>query len=177
MAHSSTTVFVDDYVAGRTPGVCVITGEPTSDRLTVRSEIDGPSAAWFILILFPLIGWLILAAVLAAGRRSYLTGTLALSEAAYRGLRRARRTAMLVAGGGVVLLLIAATGLFDIVDGVAVVVALTMVIGGLIAYWAIETRSPQVRLDASRRWVTIRRVHPDFVAAVTEGAPATVEHR
>lgn len=176
MQHA-TTVFVDDYIAGRTPGICVITGEPTADRLTVRTEVDGPSAAWFVLILFPLIGWLILAVVLASARRSYLTGTLALSAAAYQHLRRTRRTALGVAAGGLGLLLLAGTGLVDVVDSVAVVVAMAMMIGGVVTYWVIESRSPRVRLDASRRWVSIQQVHPNFVAAVGEGAPATVELR
>ena len=73
------------------------------------------------------------------------------------------------------LLLLAATALIDVIDAAAVVIALMMILGGLVAYLVIETRSPRVRLDGSRRWVTISRVHPAFDAAVKAGAATTAD--
>ncbi|HSF87165.1 MAG TPA: hypothetical protein VLG28_16105, partial [Acidimicrobiia bacterium] len=80
MKHTSATVFVDDYLGGRVPDVCAVSGRPTTDRLVMSTEIDGPSPGWLFLLLFPFLGRLILALVMALSRRSYLRGELPISE-------------------------------------------------------------------------------------------------
>ena len=56
MKHTSATVFVDDYLGGRVPDVCAVSGRPTTDRLVMSTEIDGPSPGWLFLLLFPFLG-------------------------------------------------------------------------------------------------------------------------
>ena len=175
--HTSATVFVDDYVAGRTPDRCVYTGRPTSDRLTISTEVDGPSPAWFVLLLFPLLGWLILVVVLAASKRSYLSGTLPVSAPAYATLRRNRRMAKLAAFGGLVSFIVAVTSWLGAARGVVAVIALVALVGGLATLVVLDVRSPKVYLDGSRRWVTITRVHPEFASAVAIAAEGAVVER
>jgi hypothetical protein len=170
-------VFVDDYVAGRTPNRCVYTGRPTSDRLTISTEIDGPSPAWFVLLLFPLLGWLILVVVLAASKRTYLSGTLPVSAAAFTATRRKRRSAKLAAFGGLITLIVAATSWLGAATDVLAVIAIAALVGGLVTLVVLDLRSPKVDLDGSRRWVTISRVHPEFASTVAAAADAALVDR
>ena len=169
MRHQSATVFVDDYIVGRTPDICAITGRSTSDRLTVSTEIDRPSPAWFLLLLAPLLGWFILAFVLATARRTYLTGSIAVSADAWRALRRRRHHAMLAMVGGVTLLIVVAAWV-DVARGAGALLALVLIVGGIVALALVDARSPKVHLDATRRWVTITRVHAQYAAAVAAAA-------
>lgn len=88
------TVFVDDAVLGRLPPICVKSGLPTDDTLTLRARVGDASrlgVAWLLVLAGPL-GWLGLA-ILAATRRpsETLTVELPLSEAAYGQLQQAKR--------------------------------------------------------------------------------------
>lgn len=62
---ANVTVFVDDAVLGNLPGICVIDGIATADRLTIRRQVSGSAGfgvAWLLILAGPL-GWLGLAAI------------------------------------------------------------------------------------------------------------------
>jgi hypothetical protein len=171
---ASVTVFVDDAVLGRLPAVCVVDGVATTDRLTFSQAVGsrpGLGLAWLLVLAGPL-GWLGLTLV-AAFRRSgeVLTVMLPYSEAAHlrrMQAERARRTEVLVAAGALVLAFVAllqrttdyrllAFGLAAFASGAA--------ISAVIHSIKLHRLTIYSNLDASRRWVTLLGVHPEFVAA------------
>ena len=174
-------VFVDDAVRGTLPAVCVKDGVPTGDLLVVRDELGdraGLGVAWLLLLAGPL-GWigLVILSVAHGGRSEVLTVQVPFGEPAYqrvRAARRLRRTAAMVGvlGGAAVLvtLLSPAAGSGDAGIGRAVtLIAVAAVAGAIVAALVADQRSRQatigVDLDASRRWVTLSRVHPAFAEA------------
>jgi hypothetical protein len=168
------TVFVDDVVLGRLPALCVKEGIPTADHLTVRDASGGPGfgAAWLLVLLGP-IGWIVLLYLSLAGGGG-VTGRLPFSEFAYRRLVVAQRMQTAWIAAAIVVGLLAFVGLvIHSSASLAAAIALGAATVGAVAEVALQTR--QVRraevhlvLDASRRWVTIRGVHPDFAAAVAD---------
>ena len=166
MERTSVTVSVDDYVGDRLPGVCCITGEPTPDRITRNTLIDRPSPAWMLLVVLGPIGWLGLAVVYGMGQRSYLNGVLPLSHDAYTTASRRRLQFAGVAVTIAVLLIAAAVT--TRIGGIVAAFGLALVAGS----WAYLTFRllPRVSLDASRRWVTVRNVHPALALAAEEQA-------
>jgi hypothetical protein len=113
--------FVDDYATGALPGVCIITGEPTADRLMLRTTVDRPSPGWLILLLLGPIGWLILLGVLLLGHRSILHGGVPMTAVAHEAnrCRRTMRTVVALAGVVTAFALVFATPLagFGLVVG------------------------------------------------------------
>jgi hypothetical protein len=172
-------VFVDDAVLGRLPDVCARDGVLAYGRLTCRSPVGGASHAgvlWLLLLLAGPIGWIV-AAVLAGRGGEELTVEVPYSDRAYdrmRAHRALRVTGLLVLLGGLVgvYLLDANIALSDVGLGLA----LLLPIGGLVAYVAGAYRMwrerVEVRLDGSRRWVTLANVHPDFGRACDAAASA-----
>jgi hypothetical protein len=168
------TVFVDDVVLGRLPPLCIKEGIPTGDRLTVRDASGGPGfgAAWLLVLLGP-IGWFVLLYLSLAGRGG-VTGRLPFSEFAYRRLVVAQRMQTVWIVAAIVVGLLAFVGLaIHSPASMAAAIALGAATVGAVVKVALQTR--QVRraevhlvLDASRRWVTIHGVHPDFAAAVAD---------
>lgn len=174
MAH--VTVFVDDAVLGRLPPVCVKDGVPTTDRLTFAQDVSGPSGlgvAWLLVLAGPL-GWigLFVISAIRSGGGGMLTVTVPFSELAYqRGSRakRARRQAELVFAGAVIAGLLAL--LLRTTDGRLLALGLALVAGGALAKVIVESvrlsrLAVRVSLDASRRWVTLSGVHPNFAETV-----------
>lgn len=169
------TVFVDDAFLGRLPPVCVKDGIPTTDQLSFNQEVSdntGLGVAWLLVLAGPL-GWLGLV-VLSVMRHDggTLTVTLPYSEVAYERMKRAkgaRRQASLILAG-------AATGallslLLRSTDGRLLALGLAVVaVGALIKVIRESVRlnrlAVPLSLDASRRWVTLSKVHPHFVEAV-----------
>lgn len=162
-------VFVDDYATGRLPEVCVVTGHPTTDQVRMRTNVSRLAAIWFVLILFGPVGWLVLLAV-SFSSRNYLEGWLPYEHREARRRHQAWKFGLIwsaVAIGGLLLL---GAGLKS---GIFVVLAVAVLVVGLIALVVSQHREPEIRLDASGRWVTIRRVHPSFAAAIErEYSPA-----
>lgn len=169
-------VFVDDVVRGTLPRVCAKDGVPTTDCLTMRHDLSAPAGlglAWLLLLAGPL-GWLGLVLVASArgSRAEILTVQIPLSEAAYqrrlaaRGLRR-RALAVGAVGSLIVLLNLRGLGSPGRLALVGVVAAAVLVALGahLLAERRLRAEQVDVELDASRRWVTLRRVHPAFVQA------------
>jgi hypothetical protein len=172
---AETMVFVDDVVLGTLPPICVKTGTPTTDRLVVRHEVwttSGLGIAWLLLLAGPL-GWLGLF-VFSLTRRpeGTLRVELPFSEAAHQELRRLRRmrvvAALAVVGfaGLAVVGLVLATFDGTVLGSAAAAAALFCVIRWILAVRQGGRAAVDIDLDASRRWVTLGRVHPNFVEAV-----------
>lgn len=174
------TVFVDDAVTGSLPQVCAKHGVPTGDRLRIAvlvGDAAGLGVAWLLVLAGPL-GWLALL-VLASrlGRREVLTVEVPMSEAAYQELLRAKRQRRRAAsltiapiGAGIVLGFL---GVWTDDRWVPLAVLLAVLALGAAIIWGAATQRAthamvSVELDGSRRWVTLGRVHPVFVAACTE---------
>ncbi len=178
------TVFVDRAVQGDLPGVCVVDGVDTVDSLIVHQEVgDGArlGVAWLLLLAGPL-GWLglLVVALSRSGRGEILTVRLPYSEAAYARRRAARRQQRigwgLVAVAAVAGLVLANAAVRTGVTPLAIAAAVALAAYGLVEVvrgaWRIGRATPSVDLDASRRWVTLRSVHPRFAAAVDAAAAA-----
>lgn len=173
------TVFVDDAVLGRLPRICVKSGLRTDDTLTLRARIGDPNRlgiAWLLLLAGPL-GWLGLV-ILAAARRpsETLTVELPLSEAAYSQLQQAKRAIWpLIATMSILLVaFVFALGQHNpFLEGTvafAIVVATALWVR---AIFQVRERSVTVGLDASRRWVTLGGVHPNFAEGCSGLPPVT----
>ena len=168
---AQTTVFVDDAVLGRLPSICVKDGVQTDDTLTIRSAVGNGNRigiAWLLLLVGPL-GWLGLV-VVAATRRSAdtLTVQLPFSEVAYRRFQAAKRESWIFGPAAMVLLLVTFVSaerhdlLFAALIGL---VGLPAFVPWAMAIYRVRNSSVVVDLDASRRWVTLGRVHPFFAQA------------
>jgi hypothetical protein len=173
---ASVMVFVDDAVRGSLPRICSRDGVPTTSSLRRRDEVGdraGLGVAWLLLLAGP-IGWLglLVIALSKSGRVEELTVELPLGDAAYGRLRTARRRRdrsvfALVAGMviGFLLLIATRTTLIQfglLVAGVVVAVGFVTLIANTIR---LDRETLGVSLDASRRWVSLSNVHPQFVAA------------
>ncbi len=170
-------VFVDDAVRGTLPGICVKDGVPTSDGLTLRTELGdraGMGVAWLLLFAGP-FGWLALLLIASSrgGRREVLTVQVPMSEPAYQRRRAAQRMqnvwlATAVGGAIGVLVALASFGGQPLGRALALLAA-GAVVAGVIGLITNERRARDERivvdLDASRRWVSLGGVHPEFVAA------------
>ena len=171
-------VFVDDAVRGTLPDVCAKDGVPTHDRIVVRDELGdraGLGVAWLLLLFGPL-GWLglLLIAFSRGARGEVLTVQVPMSEPAYARLKAARRMqrvglTVAVAAFVIGFLTLASANLGELEGRFVSLALLAALAGGVLSVIVGEARiragSVQVDLDASRRWVTLSRVHPAFVAA------------
>jgi hypothetical protein len=172
------TVFVDDAIRGTLPPICVKDGTPTVDRLVVRTKVGtgyGVGIAWLLLLAGPL-GWLgLLIFAMARGPADVLTVQLPFSAAANERFRAARGAcwmASLATMGFVALALIGIThGTFDgqVLGVAAGVVALMAFVRWVVEVQRLQQCSVGISLDASRRWVTMSRVHPVFFDSVLQG--------
>ena len=158
-------VFVDDAVRGTFPNVCVKTGERADGKFVIEQRWGGVGAGWLLILLGPL-GWIVLAVWAVTARREELTVRLPYSTAAFNRetrLMRERIVAVIVAvalGFAAVVQLVSVP---RVIWGVAAIVALVVAA-------AIQVRlgwsQIGIKLDASRRWVTLSNVHPGFARAV-----------
>jgi len=164
---AAVSVFVDDAVRGSLPLVCAKTGEPADMVIRVQHPVGTPvtSLAWLLLFLGP-PGWVafILVSLLGSGRE-YLTVRLPETDASYRHekqLERSRLAAM-VAGVAVPVSGLVLSGTLPalfLASGAAFLVA------AVALHVIIQRQNIGISLDASRRWVTLSGVHPNFVEAV-----------
>jgi hypothetical protein len=161
-------------VRGRLPGLCIKEGIATSDRLTVREHVAGSAglgAAWLLVLLGPL-GWLILLAIAFTHRPAeYVSVTVPFSEFAYRRLsvtRRMRRIWLGLAVAAAVLAL-AALSMASLTSVVAAWVlglfAVAALVSAVLEGRRLTHAGIGVSLDASRRWLSLSGVHPDFARA------------
>lgn len=164
---AAVSVFVDDAIRGDLPLVCVKTGEPADLMIRMRHAVGGgmPALAWLLILLGP-PGWLALFVVgLLTSGREYLTVRVPQTQAVYDYEMRLRRfrTAAFLAGVVVLIFGLWRPGMFPalwLAAGAALLIAAVILQG--MAYLHVVG----VSLDASRRWVTLTGVHPNFVAAV-----------
>jgi uncharacterized membrane protein (Fun14 family) len=169
-------VFIDDAVRGRLPDVCVKDGVPArGSRVRMTREIGRSNRLgilWLLIFLGP-IGWIVLLFLAAGDRGEQLTVTLPLSSAAHdlqvAATRRRNLGVTSSLGAGVILLLVAGYGGLDELRAVVAIAGVTMlalaVALAIVGEVRIEQTTVGIDLDASRRWLTITRVHPDFAAA------------
>lgn len=176
------TVFVDDAVLGALPPVCARDGVSTTSQLHHRQPVgDGArlGAAWLLVLAGPL-GWIALLyiATSRAGGAEVLSVLLPWSDQAYERQRAADRQRR--AGGwaaaacaGMLLIVLLSHSLERVPAPVDALVVAGLVAGGAWAMtvnamgtWRVGRESVTIGLDASRRWVTLGRVHPDFATAV-----------
>lgn len=184
------TVFVDDAVRGRLPAICAKDAVPTVDVLRVHKAIGEANRlgiAWLLLFAGPL-GWLVMLVLLGRDSGEKIAVDVPLSEPAYQRLRRAKRTR----GVGWALDLVAIPLFFLLILAIGpngwatpmrwalIVVMVAAVVTGVVLTVVGERRvtaaSFTVDIDGSRRWVTIRGVHPSFAAACRERL-AGIGHR
>lgn len=164
------TVFVDSVVRGDLPMVCAKTGEPAVSKALVRSTTRSPGLAW-LLVFFGPPGWVALAVILWIGGEQ-LEGRVPMSQEAWDRICRRTRGAWIAAGAAVACLVLAVALQFPglgVLAVAALVVAVVSTIGTNLA-------TVELSLDASRRWVTISSVHPDFAAAVVTDSALPAHH-
>jgi hypothetical protein len=170
---ATATVFVDDAVLGHLPGVCVKTGVPTDDHMSLTTGVgnnNGFGFAWLLILAGPL-GWIGLFIFAATRREEVLTVRLPYCEPAYKAYDEVRHFKR-VAGYACLALVAAAPISFRPLGRTAMYAFL--VAAGIafcvFVFEAIKARRGlvDVRLDGSRRWVTLNRVHSEFADAVTE---------
>ncbi len=153
-------MFVDDFVQGNLPARCAVTGVPTNHYLTVKTST---ASNWALLLVFlgpP--GWLALLVVGFLG--GTVEGVLPIDPEVQE---RRRRFALLGLAGGVC----AVAASFVAIQTsfpVSVVASLVAFTGVALAARGlyVASRLPAIRLDGSRRWITIRGAHADFAEAV-----------
>jgi hypothetical protein len=162
---ASVEVFVDDAVRGRFPSVCAKTGAPADGMHRIEQEFGGIGAAWLLAFLGP-VGWLLLVLVALFHRRELLTVRVPMSRAASeaeRDIRRVRLASTAVALGAFTA---AFVRLEPLPVAVWVAVSLVALVVAFVSHFVLLFRQIGVQLDASRRWVSLRGVHPAFAAAV-----------
>ncbi|MGI9023105.1 MAG: hypothetical protein ACR2HV_07735 [Acidimicrobiales bacterium] len=172
---ASATVFVDDAVLGRLPGICAQDGVATTSRFRIVEEIGGSARLgilWLLILAGPL-GWIVL--LFLAGRDSgeHLAVEVPYSQAAYDRFVKGRR----LWKGAIVLGAVAVVGLLWLTAWanlgtagalLAFVCLFAAMVTVLIGQWRMSTNLVGVRLDASRRWVTLTNLHPAFAAACVQ---------
>ena len=161
---ASVTVFVDDAVRGDLPPVCVRTGLPANTKVTVDASVGGLGAVWLLVLAGP-IGWLVLLGLLLAGKgRETLTVKLPYTGEAFareRARRNVRDATTLLA----LFALIAGAAHFMLAPMAWVMLAAALVAVACATHVLLDVQSPDIGLDASRRWVRLSNVHPTFAAA------------
>lgn len=162
---TSVCVFVDDAVWGRLPSTCAKTGAPADGMVRIQQMRGGIGVGWLLVFLGP-VGWLVLIVLAATSRPEVLTVRVPMSAAAVARAQHLRRRGVVAALACPALLLGALLQL-DPVPVAAWLVAAAVAAVVAVAFGAtvLWTRVG-VDLDASRRWVTLSRVHPEFAAAV-----------
>lgn len=169
---SAAQVFIDDAVRGRLPDVCVKAGGSAGgSKLTIRQEIGRSNRLgilWLLAFAGP-FGWILLLFLAGRDHGEQLTVTLPWSEAAYEHLRAVKRarTQMLIGlfAAAAALLVV---GAYTQVGALLIAGAVLLVVGavaGVVGESRVDKAGVNLDLDASRRWLTIRGVHPDFVEA------------
>jgi hypothetical protein len=164
-------VFVDDAVTGHLPDVCVKDGVVAHGwRMALTEEVGsrGLGLLWLLVFLGP-IGWLTLLVAATVTRGERLTVTLPMGLAAqerYQALRRGRNTVVGVGAAAGLLLVALALTTFPELGLLGVLVLGGTFVAWMVAEYRVGQSLVDVRLDASRRWATLRGLHPAFARAV-----------
>ncbi len=152
-----------EYTQRDLPKVCAVTGDPAGWGLTLEARRP-VNPAWFLLILFGPIGWLVLLFVLT--RSDGTTLDIPVSQQVMDAIREKRRRwwvllATFAVGIGVMI------GLNDVLSYPAAFLALVPAL--VVGIWVgtVRTHRLHLRLDAAGL-VTVRNVHPAFAAALEQ---------
>jgi len=170
---AAVSVFVDDAIQGRLPGLCVRTGAPADLLIRTRAPVGGGlGGAMYLLVLFGPPGWLVLVlwAFLAPGSEQ-ITVRLPYTQAAWDDERRQARLRLAMLGLGPALLLMALVRPGPLPQ-VWLVLGVASLIAAAVLYTVHYMGDTGVYLDGSRRWVTLTRVHPEFARAAQRQAVA-----
>jgi hypothetical protein len=160
---ASVTVFVDDAVQGRFPGICVSSGAPADRRIRFEQRVGGSSPLLLLLIVLGPIGWLAL--LLLSGRGERLDVFLPVSDAIterWKNQRLHRQAALI--GVAMTAVLVFTTGPSAFTLGSLAVAG----VWALAAHTWLYVDGVGIDLGASRRWVTLKGVDESFAAAVRD---------
>jgi hypothetical protein len=158
-------VWVDDAVRGDLPGICVQTGAPADGLVRVVQERGSLGLGWLLVFLGP-IGWIVLLVLLATSRREQFTVRLPYARGAWereRRLGRQRNVGVLVSAA---LFVAALLGVAPFPRAFWSVATLAAAVATIAVAIVVRCSEVDVELDASRRWVSLRHVHPAFADAV-----------
>ncbi|MDQ6724595.1 MAG: hypothetical protein M3066_00215 [Actinomycetota bacterium] len=173
---AAVSVFVDEAVRGRLPMVCARTGQPADLMVRTTRPVGGGlgGVAWLLVFLGP-PGWLALIVVwvLSPGQEQ-LTVRLPRTSASYASERQLRRSTWIafLLGAAALTLALATAQLTLAAQAPAgqprlwLALGVLLIAGALVLHGREYFNGVGVSLDASRRWVTLTGVHPDFVRAV-----------
>jgi hypothetical protein len=156
------TVSADRAVLGQFPPICVRTGERADGFVSVESTVGGPSPWALLLVFLGPIGWLVLLGILVAVRGEKYRVRLPYRESAWESIRRTSVAGYVLLGVAAVVLV---AGLLLRQEGVAILAAIVVAAIGVVVCLASNLMMPRLDLDATRRWITIRDVHPAFADA------------
>jgi hypothetical protein len=178
--RAETTVFVDDAVLGRLPGICVKSGVEAIDRLSITVPVGGSNGfgvAWLLVLAGP-IGWIGLVVYGMVRKVEVLTVRLPYCDAACLQHVRDRRTkrhaglACVVTCSLALLAAISHTFTPDVAAAALAVVGFALLAIYIERVLHVRGCSVGVTLDGSRRWVTLSRVCDTFADAVKESQAA-----
>jgi hypothetical protein len=161
---AAVTVFVDRAVQGDLPPVCVRTGEPATTTVTMTKAVGGLGWAWVLVVLGPL-GWLALAiASMTGAGQETLEVTLPFTRTAWERYRSRSRTTLVAWGVLLAATIAAVIGVGP--EWISVPILIGALAVALIGQIALTFQEIGIRLDASRRWVTLQGVHDRFADAI-----------
>jgi len=175
LTSHTTRVPVDDFVVGDLPMICVDTGAPADGM--VDFETDDSRFQWWMIILvfFGPVGWILIALIYGLSRGpGRVGGVLPMTRGAlerHNQMAKISGRAWLVPIAGVVsgalISMVSTSHWTDVLGAVLTVIGL---LGGFAALVVMAFLTNKTRvsaeLDATRRWIELRNVHPDFAAAV-----------
>jgi hypothetical protein len=168
------TVTADRAVLGQFPPVCVRTGERADGYVTIESKVGGPSAWALLLLLLGPIGWIVLVGIALAMRGEPYSVRLPYQESAWESIRRTSIVGYALFGAAVLVLL---AGVLMQQERNGVVGAIALGVVAVVVTTYAKAMLPRLQLDATRRWVTIRDVHPFFAEATRALEPTHPANR
>jgi hypothetical protein len=158
---ASVTVFVDEAVQGRFPGICVSSGASADREARFEQRIGGSSPALLLLVLLGPVGWLLLLLLSQRGERLEILLPVS-NEVAERWRRLTRYRRIAVGTTALAFLNLLLNG-----PSLTTLVLFNASVAGFVACHArVIFGGIGIHLDASRRWVTLKGVHKSFAASV-----------
>jgi hypothetical protein len=162
---AAVSVFVDDAIRGDLPLVCAKTAEPADLIIRMRQPVGGmPPVVWLLLLLGPVgfVGVLVLALSWPA---EHLTVRIPETEVSYQRERQMERLRLGALAAGVFVPILGILGV-GALPGLWLALAAAFLLVAAALHVMLWRQAIEVSIDVTRRWVTFRNVHPDFVDAV-----------
>lgn len=151
---------VEAFERGRLPDFCVLSGEPTADRMRVTVS-NRPAVG--LLLLVGIIPYVIVKAIMI----KTVVGTLPMTEEVYLAVKARQRSGIPFYVSGLVIGILGLVVSFVSRPGIVlIVVGILVVVSGRI--WAAMKDPLQgLRLDSSGRWVELANASDAFSTAVS----------